>query len=70
MPVAIENNDSSLPRWEDAEYFCIQNYAEATSRCGWRGFSKDARLSEKESALVCPRCGSATLLKIRKGEIR
>jgi len=54
-----------LPAWEDCDFFCIQDYADASrSACGWRGRCEDARREKSGMKLLCPRCGSATLLRI------
>src|ERR1043165_5210377 len=60
----VNENSPALPAWEECEVFCINGYAGATSgHCGWRGRRKDAVVGQPGS-LVCPRCGSATLLGI------
>lgn len=54
-----------LLRWEDCDFFCIHDYANAGgSPCGWRGRIQDVRRDQSGSKVLCPRCGCATLFRI------
>jgi hypothetical protein len=62
LPAGIDE----LRPWAECDFFCIHDYAGTGPHpCGWRGRQRDARHDETGSRLVCPRCGSATLLRIR-----
>jgi len=54
-----------LPPWPECDLFCIHDYAgSGASPCGWRGRMADARCDAGGAKLLCPRCGSGTLLRI------
>lgn len=55
---------AELPSWEECDVFCILDYAAKGAACGWRGRFRDAYLDSTRSVLLCPRCDSATLLRI------
>jgi hypothetical protein len=51
--------------WSECDFFCIHDYAgTAMSPCGWRGRITDVSANEPAKNPRCPRCGSATLLRI------
>jgi hypothetical protein len=54
-----------LPPWSECEVFCINGYSGAgRPACGWRGRIAEVPANENEKILRCPRCASATLLRI------
>jgi len=60
-----KNEAQNLPAWSECDLFCIHDYAgTGMSRCGWRGRLNQAKRDSTGSKLLCPRCGSATLLRL------
>lgn len=63
------SNNSQEPRdlrpWKDCDLFCIRNYAGTDAEpCGWRGRFHETVRDATDTRLLCPRCGSPTLLRI------
>jgi hypothetical protein len=58
-----------LPPWRQCDLFCIKDYADlGPAPCGWRGRFHEAERDVNKS-LVCPRCGRATLIRIRSPRV-